>query len=63
VADEELVRRYQYLKSEAARGEPDEEGLMTAVESEMRRRGLQPDREDVIPDRPLSNEAEVKPAH
>jgi hypothetical protein len=36
---------------------------MTAVESEMRRRGLQPDREDVIPDRPLSNEAEVKPAH
>jgi hypothetical protein len=62
--DEELVQRFQYLKSETAQGDAGEhleEALR--VEYEMRRRGLQPDREDVIPDDPMPNEANVKPAH
>lgn len=62
--DEELVQRFQYLKSEAAQGDAGERlPAASAIEEEMRRRGLEPDREDVIPDDPMPNEANVKPAH
>ncbi len=62
LSDEELVQEFQHLKSETAQGETADRSTV-AIDGEMRRRGLQPDREDVIPDDPPSNEANVKPAH
>lgn len=63
-SDEELVQEFQYLKSVPAQGDATAKTPSASnIEDEMRRRGLQPDREDVIPDDPPSTEANVKPAH
>ncbi len=63
-SDDELLDEFRFLKSEAAQGEATgQTETASTIEDEMRRRGLQPDREDVIPDDPLPNEANVKPAH
>ena len=49
LSDEELIERYR-------RGAPPGEGVTkpedTALEAEMRRRGLMPDREETIPEEP-----------
>jgi hypothetical protein len=50
--DEELVAEYRYIKGELVSGDRDRGSDAPAgvIEGEMRRRGLTPDREDVIPD-------------
>lgn len=53
LSDEELVERFRKAKTEATGSDPaltppDEAG---PIRDEMERRGLAPDREDVIPDR------------
>jgi hypothetical protein len=57
-SDEELVAEFRHTKDEVTH-----EGFQTpdrsnapagALEDELRRRGLEPDREDVIPDAPSS---------
>lgn len=54
VTDEELLEMYRDMKTEATGKDPalvpPEEGSHTAVREEMERRGLTPDREDVVPD-------------
>lgn len=54
LSDDELVDRYRRLKAEEtgdpARLTPPARPLDSAVREEMERRGLTPDREDVIPD-------------
>jgi hypothetical protein len=63
-SDEDLIDAFRYLKSETAQGDADrDQPLAQTLEVEMRRRGLRPDREDVIPDDPPSDNAGVKPAH
>jgi hypothetical protein len=51
LTDEELVAEYRHIKDEPADGDDPSVG---ALEGELRRRGLEPDREDVIPDAPSS---------
>jgi hypothetical protein len=51
--DEELVVEYRYLKGDLADREPGQgqrQVSSEAIEQEMRRRGLEPDREDIIPE-------------
>ena len=57
LSDEELVARFRDMKSEASGNDP---GLTPpdthdAIRQEMERRGLAPDREDVVPDHDSSN--------
>jgi hypothetical protein len=53
-SDEELLEEFRYIKAELADEDPeyrDGDGAPAdVIEEEMRRRGLEPDREDVIPD-------------
>lgn len=54
LSDDELVARYRRLKAEGSgedpRLTPPDRGWDNAVSEEMERRGLTPDREDIIPD-------------
>jgi hypothetical protein len=57
LSDEELVARFQETKSDGSGSDP---GLTppdtdNAVREEMERRGLAPDREDVVPDHDSGN--------
>lgn len=55
--NEELVNLYRTVKSELSNGNPEGgDGTVdvAAIDNEMARRGLVPDREDVIPDQPTS---------
>lgn len=53
-SDEELVAEFRYIKGELAAEDPGyrdrDDAPAGIIEEEMRRRGLEPDREDVIPD-------------
>ena len=53
-SDEELLEEFRYIKAELADEDPeyrDGDGAPAdVIEDEIRRRGLEPDREDVIPD-------------
>jgi hypothetical protein len=53
-SDDELLEEFRYIKAELADEDPeyrDGDGAPAdVIEEEMRRRGLEPDREDVIPD-------------
>ena len=53
-SDEELVEEFRYVKAELADEDPkyrDSDGAPAdVIEDEIKRRGLEPDREDVIPD-------------
>jgi hypothetical protein len=53
-SDEELVAEYRYIKGELADEDPgyrdSEDAPADIIEEEIQRRGLSPDREDVIPD-------------
>ena len=53
-SDEELVAEYRHIKGELASQDPENRDPVDApagaIEGEMKRRGLTPDREDVIPD-------------
>ena len=51
LSDDELIERYRRSKG-PNRLQEDED---TAIEAEMRRRGLMPDREDTIPEKPPSD--------
>jgi hypothetical protein len=57
-SDEELVAEYRHIKDEVSYELSDhsdkQDASAGALESELRRRGLEPDREDVIPDAPNS---------
>lgn len=46
-SDEELVSEYRHMKDELADGD---DASAKSLEEELRTRGLEPDREDVIPD-------------
>lgn len=52
--DEELLEIYREMKTEATGKDPaltpPAEGSQSAVREEMERRGLTPDREDIVPD-------------
>ncbi len=52
--DEELVAEYRYIKgvlaSELAEYRDSDDAPGRGIEGEMKRRGITPDREDVIPD-------------
>lgn len=54
LSDEELIQRFREQKSEATGPDPElvppDRGNADAVRVEMERRGISPDREDVIPD-------------
>jgi hypothetical protein len=54
LSDDELVSRFREIKSDAGGADPDltppDEGADSEIRDEMKRRGLAPDREDVIPD-------------
>lgn len=54
LSDDELVARYRRLKAEGSGGNPEltppDGGWDSEVSEEMERRGLTPDREDIIPD-------------
>jgi len=54
LSDEELVSRFREIKSDVGGADPDltppHEGADSEIRDEMERRGLAPDREDVIPD-------------
>jgi hypothetical protein len=54
LSDEELVSRFRELKSEVGGADPEltppDGGADSEIRGEMERRGLAPDREDVIPD-------------
>lgn len=55
--NEELVNLYRSVKSDLSNGNPQRgDGTVdvAAIDDEMARRGLVPDREDVIPDQPAS---------
>lgn len=54
ISDEELVERFRDLKTEGPGSDPEltppDPSHTAAIREEMERRGLAPDREDVIPD-------------
>jgi hypothetical protein len=54
LSDEELVARFRELKSEVGGADPGlsppDDGAHGQIREEMERRGLAPDREDMIPD-------------
>jgi hypothetical protein len=54
LSDDELVSRFREIKSEAGGTDPGltppDDGVDSEIRDEMERRGLAPDREDVIPD-------------
>lgn len=54
MTDEQLVEEYREMKAETTGADPSlsppERDSVSAVREEMDRRGLSPDREDVIPD-------------
>jgi len=54
LSDEELIAEYRKLKTEAGGADPaftpPEQDPESDVRAEMDRRGLSPDREDVVPD-------------
>lgn len=54
ISDDELVERFRELKTEGPGGDPElappERDHTDAIREEMERRGLAPDREDVVPD-------------
>ncbi|HSO49624.1 MAG TPA: hypothetical protein VLS86_03685 [Acidimicrobiia bacterium] len=53
-SDGELLAEFRYLKAELSQEDPDyrdaDGAPVDVIEQEMKRRGLTPDREDVIPD-------------
>lgn len=53
LSDEELIQRFRRFKSEGSGNDPalvpPVDGVDDAVRQEMERRGLAPDREDIIP--------------
>jgi hypothetical protein len=51
-SDEELVAHFRSIKGELTSGGPEsrDSASALAIEEEMKRRGLTPDREDLIPD-------------
>lgn len=53
LSDDELVERYQQMKTEGSGDDPRfvaaDQGRKDALEHELVRRGLAPDREDLIP--------------
>lgn len=53
-SDEELLAQYRYVSAELSAEDPGyryaEDAPPNIIEEEIERRGLQPDREDVIPD-------------
>jgi hypothetical protein len=53
-SNEELVAEFRYIKGELTSEDPEyrdsDDAPAGAIEEEMKRRGLTPDREDVIPD-------------
>ena len=54
LSDEELVTRFREIKADSGGADPDftppGDGGHNEIRDEMERRGLAPDREDVIPD-------------
>ena len=54
MSDDELIERFRELKAEGPGSDPEltppDRSDGTAIREEMERRGLAPDREDVIPD-------------
>jgi hypothetical protein len=59
-SDDELVADYRRVKADLS---PESTRRREAIEEEMRRRGLAPDREDVIPDAtPPVRETEPSPS-
>lgn len=54
ISDDELVERFRELKTEGPGSDPEltppDRSDSDAIREEMERRGLAPDREDVIPD-------------
>ncbi|MGH8873475.1 MAG: hypothetical protein ACRDWS_16055 [Acidimicrobiia bacterium] len=65
-SDEEVVDEYRYIKGELADEDPEyrdaEDAPADIIEEEMKRRRLQPDREDVIPDASSPGREENQPA-
>jgi hypothetical protein len=53
MTDEELIQAYREAKTETGGGDPEltpaEDGPVSAIREEMERRGLAPDREDMVP--------------
>ena len=53
-SDDELIEQFRYIKAELADEDPHyrsgEDAPADVIEEEIQRRGLTPDREDVIPD-------------
>lgn len=54
LSDEELVSRFREIKSDVGGADPEltppDDGAHSKIRDEMERRGLAPDREDLIPD-------------
>ena len=54
MTDDELIAAYRQLKAEAGGSDPalipPEEDSESSIRAEMERRGLAPDREDIVPD-------------
>lgn len=62
ISDDELVQRFREAKAEATGPDPElvpPDTDRDAVREEMERRGLSPDREDVIPDEDSPREEPV----
>jgi len=63
--DEELLEQYRYIKAELADTEPgyrdSGEAPAAVIEDEIQRRGLHPDREDVVPDASSPGREENEP--
>lgn len=67
LSDDQLVERYRQLKAEAGGDDPmltpPDRGWDSAVREEMERRGLTPDREDIIPDSESPDEDPIVEDH
>jgi hypothetical protein len=67
LSDEELVSRFREIKSEVGGADPEltppERGADSEIRDEMERRGLSPDREDVIPDDESDSEDPIVDDH
>ena len=63
MTDEELVEAFQESKAEVAGQDPaltpPEDDPQSAIREEMQRRGLAPDREDLVPDTESMNEEPI----
>lgn len=67
MSDEELIQVFREVKAETGGRDPEltppDDSAHSAVGEEMERRGLTPDREDIVPDAEIQDEETVVEDH